>query len=300
MSKDIAASVRARLLNLAKQRKEDFDFILRQFVIQRVLYRLSASDYADQFLLKGALLFWIWNQEFHRPTIDIYLLGFGSNDIKDLQQLFNTVCAIAAEDGLEFDLSSIKANEIKKDEEYQGVRVTGLAKLTKARIKFQIDIGFGDAVTPGPETAELPSFLDFPEPELQVYPIYTVVAEKFQAMVELDLANSRIKDFYDIWILMGQVDFDGEMLAKAITATFERRNTEFEDAPPNVFTESFKIHEIKQVQWKAFLNKNRLESELTFSKIIAELQTFLDPVYRSCQTKDFLMKRWSAIDKSWI
>lgn len=195
MSKDIAASVRARLLNLAKERKEDFDFILRQFVIQRVLYRLSTSEYADRFLLKGALLFWIWNQEFHRPTIDIDLLGFGSNDVKDLQQLFNTVCAIAAEDGLEFDLSSIKANEIKKDEKYQGVRVTGLAKLTKARIKFQIDIGFGDAVTPGPETAELPSFLDFPDPELQA---------------------------------------------------------------------------------------------------------FLDPVYRSCQTKDFLTKRWSAVDKSWI
>jgi len=176
LSRDIAASIRQRLLNLAKEKYENFDYVLRQYLIQRLLYRLSVSEYRDQFLLKGAMLFWVWNQDIHHPTRDIDLLGFGSNDKQHLAEVF------------------------------QGVRITGHANLDQARIPFQIDIGFGDAVTPDSENISLPSFLDLPAANIGAYPVYTVVAEKFQAMVELGIANSRLKDFFDLWMIASQFE----------------------------------------------------------------------------------------------
>lgn len=301
MSKDVAESIRARLLKLAKERKEDFDFVLRNFVMQRLLYRLSVSEYKDQFLLKGALLFWVWNKEFHRPTVDIDLLGFGAYDVEALVGMFKGICKIADQDGLEFDIDSIKGFEIKEDAKYQGVRLIGFTYLTKAKIRFQVDIGFGDAVTPAPTTALLSTFLNFPEPEIWIYPVYTVIAEKFQAMVDLDLANSRIKDFYDIWVIAGQVELDGEILAEAIQATFVQRNTETNQKPLNIFTDTFKNDEGKQIQWKSFLKKNRLLSDFSFFELMNRLEEFLLPVYESFDgVIGFRSKTWWSEEWEWL
>jgi predicted nucleotidyltransferase component of viral defense system len=182
MPKDMVASVRQRLRELARSRNEDFDYVLRQFVMQRLLYRLSCSAYSEQFLLKGALLFWVWNENFHRPTRDIDLLSLGDNGVAYLVDVFREIVCVSDEDGLVFDVDSIRGIEIKADTDYPGVRLTGLAHLANARIPFQVDIGFGDAVLPEPVSCQLPTFLDFRLPKLNVYPVYTVISEKFQAL----------------------------------------------------------------------------------------------------------------------
>jgi predicted nucleotidyltransferase component of viral defense system len=212
---NVPASIRQRLLNLAKERNEDFNYVLTQYAMQRLLYRLSISEFKDRFLLKGALLFSIWNPDLHRPTRDADFLSFGTSDVDDLVATFKKICSMASDvdDGLIFNLDTIQGMQIKEDAIFPGVRITGNSELAKARIAFQMDIGFGDVVTPKPEEALLPSYLDLPAPRLKIYPIYTVVAEKFQAMVALGMANSRMKDFLDIWLLSRQFDFDGKTLA---------------------------------------------------------------------------------------
>ena len=253
MSNGTAESIRQRLLNLAKERGEDFDYVLRQYVIQRLLYRLSQSDYRDQYLLKGAQLFWVWNADFHRPTRDVDLLGFGNNDVESLVKTFQDICSIENEDGLQFEVDNIRGMEIKEDAMYQGVRITGFTMLARARIPFQVDIGFGDTVTPEPETISMPSFLNLPEAEVKAYPVYTVIAEKFQAMIFLGLANSRIKDFYDIWFLTTRMSLEGTLLAKAIKATFARRGTTIIKEPLTIFGDAFASDSGKDTQWNAFI-----------------------------------------------
>jgi predicted nucleotidyltransferase component of viral defense system len=251
MAVNKAASIRQRLLNLARERSENFDFVLKQYVIQRLLYRLSISDYQEQFLLKGAMLFLIWTGDLHRPTKDIDLLGFGKNDVDVLENDFKAICAVEVDDGLAFDIDSINGTQIKEDALYQGVRVVGHALLDNAKITFQVDVGFGDAVTPKSEVATVPSFLDLPdlpEPMVKIYPAYTVIAEKFQAMVALGIANSRIKDVYDIWVMASDMTFEASLLSDAVKATFECRETEINDMALTVFGEVFMHDESKQRQ----------------------------------------------------
>ena len=219
-------------MDLARARGENFDYVLKTYLIQRLLYRLGSSTFSDRFLLKGAMLFWVWEGDAHRPTRDIDLLGFGENDIDTLIVDFREICSVEADDGLASDLGSIKGMEIKEGAFYQGVRITGKAILEKAKITFQVDIGFGDAVSPQAEMATLPSFLDLPDPQLNVYPVYTVIAEKFQAMVMLGIANSRIKDFYDLWVITSRMEIEGSLLVEAIKATFERRDTPLSGITP--------------------------------------------------------------------
>ncbi len=294
-----AASIRQRLLNLARERRENFDFVLKQYVIQRLLYRLSVSDYQEQFLLKGAMLFLIWTGDLHRPTKDIDLLGFGKNDVDVLENDFKVICAVETDDGLVFDINSISGAQIKEDALYQGVRIVGYALLDKAKITFQVDVGFGDAVTPKAEIASVPSFLDLPDPTVRIYPAYTVIAEKFQAMVALGIANSRIKDFYDIWVMASDMPFEGKLLTEALKATFERRETAINDDAPTVFKDEFTQDENKQKQWKAFLSKNALKSDKAFDELMAQLQQFLEPIYQSAYSNQPLVKQWVPDDWSW-
>jgi len=299
MPKDMAASVRQRLRDLARARHEDFDYVLRQYVMQRLLYRLSCSDFSEQFLLKGALLFWVWNEDFHRPTRDIDLLSFGDNDVPHLVDVFRQIVSVDNDDGLVFDVDSVTGTEIKEDADYPGVRVTGFVNLTKARIPFQVDIGYGDAVSPEPEEAQLPSFLDFPSPQLRVYPVYVVIAEKFQAMVMLGIANSRMKDFYDIKTIASTMELDGQILFDAIRATFERRKTDITTEALYVFSDDFKQDKDKQTQWAAFLNKNGLEKGSNFSDVVGEIQHFLEPVYQSiAEPKDY-KQQWLPDKFQW-
>jgi len=295
----MAASVRQRLRDLARTRNEDFDYVLRQYVMQRLLYRLSCSDFSEQFLLKGALLFWIWNENFHRPTRDIDLLSFGDNDVPHLVDVFRQIVSADNDDGLVFDVDSVTGIEIKEDADYPGVRLTGFVSLTKARIPFQIDIGYGDAVSPEPEEAQLPSFLDFPSPKLRVYPVYVVIAEKFQAMVMLGIANSRMKDFYDIKTIANTMELDGWILFGAIKATFERRKTNITTDALYVFSDKLKQDKDKQTQWAAFLNKNGLEKGSSFSDVVGEIQYFLEPVYKAIAEQRDYKQQWLPDKYQW-
>ncbi len=299
MNQNVPASIRQRLLNLAKERGEDFNYVLKLFLIQRILYRLGISDYKNKYTLKGAMLFWVWGEDSHRPTRDIDLLGYGSNDIEALVNDFRQICQLECEDGLIFDLDSINGEEIKEDAKYQGVRVKGSAALSGAKITFQIDIGFGDAVTPGPETASMKSFLDLPTPELKVYPVYTVIAEKFQAMVQLDIANSRIKDFYDIWIIASKLgkEIDSRPLAEAIRATFQRRETSL--TPEITILSTMAGSDAKEQQWQAFLSKNDLESEMRFGELLEKLSAFLQPVYEGLTSGKEIVGYWSSENWAW-
>lgn len=315
MATNKAASIRQKLLNLSRERGESFDFVLQQYAIQRLLYRLSVSEYHDQFLLKGAMLFSVWTGDLHRPTKDIDLLGFGSNDIDVLVNDFKIICATEADDGLIFDIESIQGVLIKEDSLYQGVRVTGFAHLEKAKIGLQVDIGFGDAVTPNARLAIIPSFLDSPAPIMKIYPVYTVIAEKFHAMVSLGLFNSRIKDFYDIWMiaihglqegdcLLGGDALDGTalngtLLVSAIRSTFNRRNTVMSTEMLSVFTAEFMQDKNKHRQWNAFLNKNRIVSDQSFENIQQGLRRFLEPAYQAAALGAEYPFKWDVSEGKW-
>jgi len=276
---NLAASVRQRLLNLSRERGEDFQLVLTRYGLERLLYRLSRSPYATQFVLKGAVLFQLWTGQPHRPTRDLDLLGHGTPSTDRLRQVFQKICtATVAEDGLAFEVDGVRAEQIKAEDEYQGIRLRLDARLGTARIPLQIDIGFGDVITPGPRAVTYPTLLDFPAPRLQAYPRETVVAEKFQAMVQLGIANSRMKDFYDVWILARQFEFDGRELAAAVQATFHRRQTALPSRTPLALTPEFSGDQNKATQWSAFLQRSRLaDPELRLSEVVALLEDFLMP-----------------------
>ena len=277
--RNVASSIRARLLQLSKQQGEDFNLLLTRYALDRLLYRLSQSEYKSRFIIKGATLFRVWQGEPHRATKDLDLLGYGVNEIPELIELFKTVCQQqCSADGMEFQAETISGEKIKEEEEYEGVRLKILGMLGTARINTQIDIGFGDAVTPTPQEVEFPTILDLPAPRLRIFPRETVVAEKFQAMVFLGIGNSRVKDFYDLWFLSQNFEFQGSLLVQAIKATFERRQTAMPSTVPLALTPEFASDAVKQQQWKAFLNKGRLRSEQkSLSEVIAALKDFLMP-----------------------
>ena len=256
---NLSASILDRLLTLAKQRGDDYNLVLNRFALERLLCRLSTSAHADSFLLKGALLFALWYDDPHRPTRDADLLGFGQDDAEHLIAVFRDVAAMSMEDGIVFDVASVRADAIREDNTYGGTRINLVARIGSARCSLQIDVGFGDAVTPEAQTVVFPTLLnDFPAPTLRVYPVYTVIAEKYQAMVMLGMANSRMKDFYDLAVIARRTELDGATLAGAIAATFARRSTALPTVRPLALTSQFSEDETKRRQWQAFLNKNRL------------------------------------------
>lgn len=280
--KNISVSVKARLQNVASKRGEDFNLLLLRYGIERLLFRLSQSPYANRFLLKGAMLFVIWDEKTHRPTRDLDLLGFGPSDKAELTKVFQEVVAMSVEDdGIVFDPKSVQADEIREDNVYGGVRIRLMGKLGTAEIPVQIDVGAGDAITPAPETTIFPTLLDFPAPHVRMYPAYTVVAEKFEAMVKLGIANTRMKDFHDVWFLAHRFEFDGPTLRKAIEATFARRQTNLPQSP-EALSETFANDPTKQAQWAAFLRRNGLTGITNqFSEVVAVLRKFIEPVLRS-------------------
>lgn len=259
--KNLAASVRQRLLNVAKKRGDAFDLILARYALERLLYRLSVSPHGQRFLLKGALMFMVWGVDDHRPTRDADLLGFGDNDPAVLATAFKEICVIPCEDGIVFDPNSVAAAPIAEEKIYTGVRVTMRAELAGAKIPVQVDIGFGDAVTPEPESVDYPVLLDAPAPKLRAYPVATVVAEKLHAMTVLGLGNTRMKDFHDLRVIGERFVIETDLLARAIAATFERRKTPLPDGPPEALGAGFAADKAKQAQWAAFLRRNRLDEK---------------------------------------
>lgn len=292
--RNVAASARARLLNRARETQQDFSLVLTRYAIERLLYRISVSNHADQFLLKGALLFDLWFDIPHRPTRDADFLGFGSADLPHIDGVFREICTIEASDGVTFQADTVHAAEIRKEANYAGVRVMLLGVIDGARCQIQVDIGFGYAVTPGPEDAVYPVMLaEFAAPKLRAYPRYTVVAEKFEAMSTLGIANSRMKDYFDLWILARHTDFDGDILRQAVQATFDRRKTALTGHAPFGLTDAFARDAQKQMQWLAFLKKNRLEA-LALHDVIAALATFMLPVIEAASTDTVFPARWKA------
>ena len=228
---NVAASVRARLLNVAKAQGVDFNQVLVRFALERILYRLTQSPHADRFLLKGALLFTLWYDMPHRATRDADLLGFGASDLESVAQVFRDIAAVPVDDGIVFDPASVTVEEIRKEAGYGGVRVMIAGDLARARCKTQIDVGFGDAVTPAPVDSVYPVLLEeMPAPRLRAYPTYTVIAEKLHAIALLGMTNSRLKDYFDLSVLLERETLDTDLLAQAIKATFERRGMAVPDA----------------------------------------------------------------------
>lgn len=261
MSGNLAASIRARLLNRAKAKKEDFNLILTRYGLERLLYRLSVSPYAERFLLKGALLFSLWYDQPHRPTRDADLLAFGTDNIDAMVVAFREICSLTVDDGLVFDIDGIKGGEIRKAAGYTGIRIDVRAQLDGANISLQVDIGFGDAVTPGPEDVSYPVLLDdLPAPALKAYPKYTVVAEKVHAICLLGMANTRLKDYFDLDVLLSEGVLDQAQLKDAVEATFARRKLDVPSDWPVGLTDTFARDAGKQTQWAAFLKKNRLQT----------------------------------------
>lgn len=261
MTANRAASIRARLKQHPETSKQDFNLTLTQYGLERLLYRLSISEHAPNFLLKGALLFQLWYGHPHRPTRDADLLGFGPDDVPTLVGVFRSICGIQGDDGIVFDPESVVGTEIRKDAGYGGVRIDLRATLDGARLALQIDIGFGDAVTPEAQPVTYPTLLaDVPAPALRAYPKATVVAEKLHAVTILGMTNSRMKDFFDLWVLLHDTTLDDAELQRAVEATFARRQTAMPAALPIGLSDAFVADATKQVQWKAFLRKNKLEA----------------------------------------
>lgn len=274
------ASIRQRLLDRARIHGEDFQLVLDRYAVERLLYRLSVSPHRDQFLLKGALLFALWFDAPHRPTRDADLLGIGPADGERLHAVIAELCAIDSDDGLRFDVGSMAVEPIREEAAYEGLRIRLLAFLGDARCHVQWDVGFGDAVTPAPVDVDYPVLLeDMPAPRLRVYPRETVFAEKLEAIATLGIANSRMKDYFDLLALMREQAMEPATLAGAIRATFQRRGTAPPEGVPFGLTDAFATDAQKQSQWVAFLRRNRLDAP-ALAAVVAELRAFfiaLDP-----------------------
>jgi hypothetical protein len=263
--------------------------------MERFLFRLSRSPHADRFVLKGALMLATWKVSLTRPTKDIDLLGQVANDIERIVAIVKEVCRHEVEpDGLDFDPASVVGKRIAEEAEYEGVRVCFEGSLGTARVAMQIDVGFGDAVVPGPVTADYPTILDLPAPRLRGYTRESVIAEKFHTMVLRGLLDSRMRDFFDVWVLSRQFDFEGKVLAAAVRETFARRGLEIEPRPVTL-TDEFAADGTKATQWRGFLRKGRLEAApVNLAEVVAGIAEFLGPVADALSKGREFVERWAA------
>lgn len=292
---NIAASVRQRLLTLSRNEKRDFQEVLTRFALERLLYRLAQSVYRDQFILKGALLFVLWSEEIHRFTQDMDLLGYGEPTPEHWIAVFRAVCEIdVQEDGLVFEADTVAARLIREENIYGGVRITLRARLEQARIPMQVDVGFGDAVVPDPEEADFPPLLDFPAPHLRAYRRETSIAEKFLALVTLGQDNSRMKDYFDIWLLARDFAFEAATVSAAMQAVFARRQVPVPEGVPIGLTPAFAEDAAKRVQWEAFVRQRVVapQASLTLREVTARMRDFLLPPLQALQAGQPFVGAW--------
>ncbi len=294
--KNIPSSIKERLKNISKNSGKDFNKILRQYVQERFLYRLSQSSYSENFILKGALLFLAYDISRTRPTRDIDFLGSAiSNNANDIKNIMKIVAVGDCEDGLIFDNKNIEVTDIVEDGNYHGVRVKINAKLGTVKERIQIDVGFGDKITAGPVEIEFPTLLDLPAPKLKVYSLETAIAEKFEAIVSLQLQTSRMKDFYDIYFIASKNSFELNKLSEAIKTTFQNRATEIKDSD-FIFKNKFKNDQNKNELWNTFIKRNKLEEVMSFSEVVDFIQKFIQP---AC-TEYSEDKIWNPNKKYWV
>ncbi|HHT9115957.1 MAG TPA: nucleotidyl transferase AbiEii/AbiGii toxin family protein [Candidatus Wunengus californicus] len=299
MKKDIKnreASVRALLQNKAKETNRPFAEVLQYYGMERFLYRFSRSEYADKFILKGALMFMVWQVPQRRATLDVDFSTHYDNRIATIEKVIRDVCKVSVTpDGIVFDSQSIKGQKIKEDADYEGVRVKFKGFLERASIPMQIDVGFGDVIYPKPKVIDYPVILDFPKPHLKGYPAESVISEKFEAMVRLGLLNSRMKDFYDIWLMMRHFDFTRSNLAEALKRTFEHRKTDLPKVQPLFDEEIYDEKSDRQTLWKAFLKKGDIKHAPEKLAIIAkEIEVFLINPLDAIKKDYEVNKEWKA------
>jgi predicted nucleotidyltransferase component of viral defense system len=277
--KNIASSVRARLINIANESKRDYNALLRLYFQERFLYRLSISSYKNKLILKGALLLMMNDISKFRPTKDIDFLGKAvSNEMEECKDIIEEIASIEADDGVKFITNNISAERIKEGADYEGVRVHLPYKMDTIKGYFSIDIGFGDKIVDGPFEMEYPVLLDFPAPHIIVYSLESVIAEKFEAIVKLNFLTSRMKDFYDILFIANRTEFNKDILREALLVTFRNRETNIEDRNI-IYNQSFKSNSQKQIQWTSFLTRNKLTSENNFSVVIYKINLFIEPIF---------------------
>lgn len=275
-----AAELRTALLRAGRARDEDFQVTLAHFAVERLIHRLSHTRHAESFILKGAMLLGVWTSAPHRATRDVDFLGFGSPAPEALADVFREIARTDSEnDAVEFDSASVRAEEIREDARYDGVRVRLEAHFGGARIPVQVDIGFGDAVTPAAPWIEYPSLIGLPTGRIRGYTRESVVSEKLEAMISLGLLNSRMKDFYDVWLLARDFEFEGASLARAVQATFERRGTPLPEMIPPAFGESFTDASDKRQLWARFLERSAAsEPHLSLATAVSVVRDFVWPV----------------------
>jgi hypothetical protein len=276
--KNVGESVRARLLQQSRDKRTDFQILLTRYALERLLYRLSKSAHRHRFVLQGAMLFATWVAVPFRPTRDLDLLGYGESSPEAIRAAFREICGqMVPDDGVAFDIDGIEAAPIREDLEYGGVRIRTSATIAAARVPIQVDIGFGDVITPGPVEIDYRALLDAPAPLLQAYPFETAIAEKFHALVTLGITNSRLKDFYDLWLIAETFELDRTPLAAAIRQTFTRRATALPEEKPTAFTESYAT--AWNAQWRAFLTRERMTAApMQLALVLADLERFLLPL----------------------
>ena len=298
MTRDFAASVKARLLNRAKKTGERYELSLVRYACERFLYRLGASELRHRYILKGATLLSLWMLDPYRPTRDIDLLAYGNHDEASVRVAMHEICGISCpEDGLLFDLESLAVSQIRADQNYPGQRAVLRAFLGETRIRIQADFGFGDAVIPAPAEVQFPTLLDnVPPPRLHVYPPETTIAEKYQAMLTLGRQNSRMKDFHDIWALSEIYSFKGSILCEAIKACFDRRGTMEALSASDAESRSFYLDADLQARWGAYLRRGQFLNSppLDFEDIGERIRTFLGPIRESILAEVPFDLAWSA------
>lgn len=292
--KNIVASVNARLVQRSHELKVEHQLTLARFGGERLLYRLSKSEFAGRFILKGAALLLLWLGDAIRPTKDIDLLGFGDNSADALKSIFAALCAVdSPDDGLTFVVDTVSVEPIREGQEYGGMRVTLMAMLGNVRIPLQVDVGTGDAVVPPPETVDFPGLLDLPRARLRVYRPETAIAEKTEAMVTLALANSRMKDFFDVRRLAMTRSFDGDVLRAALAATFDRRQIVRPSEVPFALTAEFGSDSQKQTQWAAFMRRVPGADRPAFSEVVEQLRGFLWPALQAAARQEAWPRTWA-------
>lgn len=298
--KNIPTSVAGRLKNVAKQSGKAFDLILLLYFQERLLRRLSISDYRDKFVLKGGLFLFSLTQFKARPTKDIdFLAKQISNDIQNIKTAFETICAISIEeDGVKYDMQGLTVERIKEDADYEGIRVKIPASLGRMRKLLQLDIGFGDVIVPKPQNIHYPSILDMEQPHLHVYSTESVISEKFEAMISLSVVNSRMKDFYDIYTLLSTKNFDGRIIQHAVYETFQRRGTNLEREHP-LFSTSFSEDEARIKQWNAFLSRIGFKEDMQFPVVMGQISKFLFPIYQAVMDKNVFLENWNCQLQKW-
>lgn len=291
--RNMPASIRQRLLNYGVAAKLDPNLTLLWYAFERLLYRLSVSPYGDRFVVKGAMLFRVWGGAEFRATKDLDLLGFVRLEIESLKEAFTVVCNQPVEDdGLIFDPAAMRISEIRIKEEYGGLRVLLNARLGTALIPLQIDVGFGDAITPAATHEEFPSMLGQPRARIRAYPRETVIAEKYQAVVERGMTNTRIKDYYDIWYLSRHFPFHGSVLASAIRATFKRRDMTVPEELPIGLKPAYAKDTAHQRQWRAFISRIGADSRLEFEEVLEAIAAFILAPSRAAATGATIASKW--------